>query len=120
LHTDSTFLPRAGAARASWNYRLGDEGRPLITYYLNRLQSLDSEQDWCLTLNGDVPDEHVIDRGSFQHPLFTAETLAAQRLLPSLGGVRRTWFAGAYHGNGFHEDGLASGVLAAASIGAAW
>jgi len=120
LHTDSAFLPRAGAARASWNYRLGDEGRPLITYYLNRLQSLDSEQDWCLTLNGDVPDEHVIDRGSFQHPLFTAETLAAQGLLPSLGGVRRTWFAGAYHGNGFHEDGLASGVRAAASIGTAW
>ena len=120
LHTDSTFLPRARSARASWNYRLGDEGRPLITYYLNRLQSLDSEQDWCLTLNGDVPDEHVIDRGSFQHPLFTAETLAAQGLLPSLGGVRRTWFAGAYHGNGFHEDGLASGVRAAASIGTAW
>ena len=85
-----------------------------MTYYLNRLQSLESDVDWCVTLNGDVPDEHVVDRGVFEHPLFTPDSLAAQRELPSLAGVRRTWFAGAHHGNGFHEDGLASGVRAAA------
>ena len=120
LHTDSAQLPRTVAARASWNYRVGDDGRPTVTYYLNRLQSLDDETDWCLTLNGDVPEEHVIDRATFEHPLFTVESVAAQRELPALGGVRRTWFAGAHHGNGFHEDGLASGVLAAGSIGVAW
>jgi predicted NAD/FAD-binding protein len=120
LHTDARFLPSAEAARASWNYRLGDEGKPTMTYYLNRLQSLESDVDWCLTLNGDVPDEHVVDRGVFEHPLFTPDSLAAQRELPSLGGIRRTWFAGAHHGNGFHEDGLASGVHAARSIGVDW
>ena len=120
LHTDSAQLPRARSARASWNYRLGDDGRPTLTYYLNRLQALGGDTDWCVTLNGDVPEEHVVDRGSFEHPLFTVESLAAQRELPSLAGVRRTWFAGAHHGNGFHEDGLASGVRAAASIGVAW
>ncbi len=120
LHTDSSQLPATVAARASWNYRLGDDGRPTVTYYLNRLQAIDDDVDWCLTLNGEIPDEHVIDRGTFEHPLFTVESLAAQRELPSLGGVRRTWFAGAHHGNGFHEDGLASGVRAAESIGAAW
>ena len=56
----------------------------------------------------------------FEHPLFTPDSLAAQRELPSLGGIRRTWFAGAHHGNGFHEDGLASGVHAARSIGVDW
>ena len=120
LHTDARHLPRARPARASWNYQVGDDGRPTMTYYLNRLQSLDADVDWCLTLNGAVADEHVVDRGVFQHPLFTVASLAAQRELPSLGGVRRTWFAGAHHGNGFHEDGLASGVRAARSIGVAW
>jgi len=120
LHTDSTHLPTARSARASWNYRVGDDGMPTLTYYLNRLQALDTDRDWCLTLNGDVPDEHVVDRGTFEHPLFTVESLAAQRELPALSGVRRTWFAGAHHGNGFHEDGLASGVRAAESIGVAW
>lgn len=120
LHTDSTQLPKTLAARASWNYRLGDDGRPTMTYYLNRLQTLDGDTDWCLTLNGDIADEHVIDRGTFEHPLYTVESARAQRELPSLSGVRRTWFAGAHHGNGFHEDGLASGIRAAESIGVTW
>jgi predicted NAD/FAD-binding protein len=120
LHTDSSFLPRARGARASWNYRLGDDGRPTITYYLNRLQRLDDERDFCVTLNAEVGDEHVIDRGVMTHPLYTVESLAAQRELPQLAGQRRTWFAGAHHGNGFHEDGLASGVRAAAGLGVEW
>jgi uncharacterized protein len=120
LHTDSSLLPRTRAARASWNYRLGDDGRPTITYYLNRLQRLDEEVDYCLTLNESVADEHVLDRGVFEHPLYTVKSAAAQRQLPSLSGQRRTYFAGAYHGNGFHEDGLASGVRAAASLGVQW
>ena len=120
LHTDASQLPATDAARASWNYRLGDDGKPTVTYYLNRLQSLEDDTDWCLTLNGAIADEHVIDRGTFEHPLFTVESVAAQRELPALAGVRRTWFAGAHHGNGFHEDGLALGVRAAQSIGVAW
>lgn len=120
LHTDSSFLPRARAARASWNYRLGDDGRPTITYYLNRLQSLDEELDYCVTLNQEVADEHVLDRGVFEHPLYTVESLAAQAKLPALSGRRRTYYAGAHHGNGFHEDGLASGVRAAAALGVDW
>lgn len=120
LHTDASVLPRTRAARASWNYRLGDNGRPTVTYYLNRLQRLDTDVDYCLTLNQDIADEHVLDRGVFEHPLFTVESLAAQRELASLSGARRTYFAGAYHGNGFHEDGLASGVRTAAALGVQW
>jgi predicted NAD/FAD-binding protein len=119
LHTDSRFLPRTRAARASWNYRLGDDGRPTITYHLNRLQGLDAERDYCVTLNEDVPDEHVLERIAYTHPLFTVDTMRAQSELPGLGSDR-TQFAGAYFGNGFHEDGLASGVAAARAFGAEW
>lgn len=120
LHTDASLLPSTAAARASWNYRLADDGRATITYYLNRLQRLESDLDYCVTLNEPVAEEHVLDRGVFEHPLFTVSALAAQRQLPALSGARRTYFAGAYHGNGFHEDGLTSGVRAAAALGVDW
>src|SRR5207253_10835080 len=109
LHTDSRYLPRARRAHASWNYRLGDDRRPTITYHLNRLQALDVEKDYCVTLNEDVPDEHVLERITYMHPLYTVGSMRAQAELPGLGGAT-TQYAGAYFGNGFHEDGLASGV----------
>jgi len=120
LHTDQRLLPRASSARAAWNYRIGDDGRPTVTYSLNRLQSLAGETEYCVTLNDAVDDEHVIRRLVYEHPLYTLESLRAQRELPSLSGQRHTWYAGAHHGNGFHEDGLASGVRAAAGLGVAW
>ena len=119
LHTDSRFLPRTAAARASWNYRLGDDGRPTITYHLNRLQALDAKRDYCVTLNEEIPEDHVLQRFTYEHPLFTVETLRAQGELPRLAGGR-THYAGAYFGNGFHEDGLASGVAVARALGVEW
>ncbi len=67
LHTDSSLLPRARAARASWNYRTGDDGQPTLTYYLNRLQGLESDRDYCVTLNQDVAEEHVL-AAALLHP----------------------------------------------------
>ena len=119
LHTDASFLPRAPRARSSWNYRLGEDGRPTITYHLNRLQALAADRDYCLTLNEQVAPEHVLARFTYAHPLYTVATLDAQRRLPRLAGGR-THFAGAHFGNGFHEDGLASGVAAARALGVAW
>jgi predicted NAD/FAD-binding protein len=119
LHTDSRFLPQTPSARASWNYRLGDDGRPTITYHLNRLQALAADRDYCVTLNEDVPEEHVLERFAYEHPLFTVASLRAQAELPRL-AAGRTHYAGAYFGNGFHEDGLASGVAVARALGVAW
>ncbi len=119
LHTDSRLLPRTAAARASWNFRLGDDGRPTITYHLNRLQALDAERDYCLTLNEDIPEEHVLQRFTYEHPLYTVATLRAQGELPRLAGGR-THYAGAYFGNGFHEDALASGVAVSRALGVDW
>jgi predicted NAD/FAD-binding protein len=119
LHTDASFLPAARRARSSWNYRLGDDGRPTITYHLNRLQALDTDRDYCVTLNEQVAPEHVIGRFAYTHPQFDVSTLRAQRELPRLAGGR-THYAGAYFGNGFHEDGLASGVAVARALGVEW
>jgi uncharacterized protein len=124
LHTDERLLPARGA-RASWNYRLADcaetNGHPTITYYLNRLQALDTEEHYCVTLNrtGEIDESRVIRRIAYEHPLYTFESLAAQRELPAL-NRGRTAFAGAWQGVGFHEDGLVSGLRAAAAFGVEW
>jgi predicted NAD/FAD-binding protein len=120
LHTDSSFLPSTRAARASWNYRTGDEGAPTLTYSLNRLQRIQSDREYCVTLNQAVAVEHVLERFSYAHPLYTVGTLEAQRSLRALSGERHTSYAGAHLGNGFHEDGLASGIRAAAALGVNW
>jgi uncharacterized protein len=119
LHTDARLLPRTAQARAAWNYRLGDDGRPTVTYHLNRLQALDTDRDYCVTLNQEVPEERVLERFTYEHPLYTVSTLRAQAELPLLAGGPML-YAGAYFGNGFHEDGLASGVAAARSLGVEW
>jgi len=120
LHTDSSLLPRAAAAHASWNYRVDGAERPTVTYYLNRLQRLDTDVDYLVTLNEDVRDEHVVGRFAYRHPSFTVPAIRAQGRLRELAGTRFTEYAGAYFGNGFHEDGLAAGVRAAAALGVRW
>ena len=126
LHSDPSMLPRRRAARASWNFARGNcgvsNGRPTITYYLNRLQQLEADRDYCVTLNrtDEIAPESVIARMTYEHPVYTLESLAAQRDLSELSGPRHTVYAGAHHGNGFHEDGLASGVRAAALLGVEW
>jgi predicted NAD/FAD-binding protein len=126
LHSDPSLLPRRRAARASWNFARNDcrvsNGLPTVTYYLNRLQRLETDRDYCVTLNrGDeIPDEHVIARMQYDHPVYTAGSLEAQDALARLSGPRHTLYAGAHHGYGFHEDGLASGVRAAALLGVEW
>jgi uncharacterized protein len=122
LHTDERFLPSRRAARASWNYQANGAMRPTLTYYLNTLQRLDTDRHYCVTLNRteEIDPESVLRRVTYHHPLFTVESVRAQRHLATLNGPRRTAFAGAYHGNGFHEDGLAAGVRAAAAFGVDW
>jgi predicted NAD/FAD-binding protein len=122
LHTDERFLPRTRAARASWNYEVNGALEPTVTYYLNRLQRLEADEHYCVTLNrtAEIDPERVIMRTVYDHPLYTADTLRGQRELAALDGAGHTVYAGAHLGNGFHEDGLASAVRAAASLGVNW
>jgi predicted NAD/FAD-binding protein len=125
LHTDTSLLPASSGARASWNYLkpacAGDTGAVLVSYDMNRLMRLTEPENYVVTLNGTdrVTPYTVIDKMVYEHPVYTPESLAAQRRLPGLNdGV--TSYAGAYHGWGFHEDGCAAGVRAAESLGVDW
>ena len=93
----------------------------LVSYDMNRLQRLAEPDDYVVTLNGAdrIDPGRVIATMHYEHPIYTPESVAAQRLLPGLNDGRVA-FAGAYHGWGFHEDGCAAGVRAAASLGADW
>jgi predicted NAD/FAD-binding protein/DUF1365 family protein len=123
LHTDTSLLPAAPDARASWNFhRPEDEtGAVTVTYDLTRLQRLPTDTHYLVTLGGEdlVDPATVIDRMEYEHPLYTPESVAAQRRLPEI-STDRIAFAGAYHGWGFHEDGARSGLAAATRLGLPW
>jgi uncharacterized protein len=125
LHTDSSVLPEARNARASWNYRMAScdrAGQPVVvSYWMNRLQGHRSPDALLVTLN----DRERLDPGSvaavmhYEHPIYTPEAIRAQSRLGGL-ATDRTVYAGAYHGWGFHEDGCRSGVEAARHFGVTW
>jgi predicted NAD/FAD-binding protein len=125
LHTDASLLPEATAARASWNYRMSSctttDEPTVVTYWMNRLQGHRCPQDYLVTLNA----RERIDAGDvlavmdYEHPIYTAESVAAQCHLSDL-ATDQTVYAGAYHGWGFHEDGCRSGVEAARHFGVIW
>ena len=126
LHTDGSLLPRARGARASWNYLLDtcSTSQPLVhvTYHLNRLQALHEPVDYCVTLNqtARIGAGREIRRMVYEHPVYTHASLAAQADLVRLQGIGGTYYCGAYHGWGFHEDGCVSGLRAALAMGCAW
>jgi predicted NAD/FAD-binding protein len=122
LHTDSTLLPRRRSARAAWNYHLLREPKAhsTITYYMNHLQRLHADRDFCVTLNRTeaIDPAKVIRTISYSHPVYTPAGVAAQSehgAISSLAG--RTHYCGAYWGWGFHEDGVVSALRACAPFG---
>src|SRR5690348_7845456 len=125
LHTDSSPLPRARGARASWNYTMPSCGRtdrrPVVTYWMNRLQGLQSREGVLVTLNDheQLDSSRVVAVMDYEHPIYTPEAVRAQSRLGAL-ATDRTVYAGAYHGWGFHEDGCRSGVEAARHFGVTW
>lgn len=124
LHTDASLMPRRKSVWSSWNYvapSAVDPDRPVpLTYWMNRLQNLPANQDVFVTLNPFEPidEAHVQQRRSFTHPIFDAQTYAAQPKLQGLQGVDGVWFAGSYFTYGFHEDALSSGLAVAKALGA--
>ncbi len=119
LHRDPGFMPRRRACWSSWVYStdsLRPSDKPLgVTYWMNRLQNIPDSDPLFVTLNPSRPirDELVYDQVTFRHPLFDHAALAAQGRLAGLQGRNRSWFAGAWMRNGFHEDGFASALRVA-------
>ena len=124
LHTDRSLMPRRRGVWSSWNYvgtsgsKTSPDAAPCVTYWMNRLQDLPGP-DLFLTLN----PHRALDAGAvlhterYEHPMFDAVAMAAQREVWSLQGARRTWFCGAHFGAGFHEDGLQAGLAVAEALG---
>jgi predicted NAD/FAD-binding protein len=122
LHTDTSVLPRRPRARASWNYlATPDTDQVLVTYDITRLMRLSGPRHFLVTLGGRerVDPASVIAEMTYEHPLYTTDSVAAQKLLPTLDDDKVV-FAGAYQGWGFHEDGAAAGLKAAQRLGAEW
>jgi predicted NAD/FAD-binding protein len=125
LHSDTSVLPTLPRARASWNHLkrtcATTDAPVLVSYDMNRLQRLAEPDDYVVTLGGAdrIDPDAVIARMHYEHPVYTPESVAAQARLPELDGPALA-FAGAYQGWGFHEDGCASGVRAAAALGVRW
>lgn len=124
LHSDPALMPKRRRVWSSWNFigSTGDDAAtaPLtVTYWMNRLQSLDTDQPLFVTLNPVVEPKAGTVHQSFDysHPYFDGAALATQRKLWSLQGQRRTWFCGSYFGYGFHEDALQSGLAVAEQLG---
>ena len=126
LHRDSSLLPARRAARSAWNHRTtcgpeaGDDSVS-VSYWMNRLQGFDDDDDYVVTLNGGtlIDPASMIAEMSYTHPVFTPAGVESAQRLRAAGGPRLA-FAGAHLGWGFHEDGCRSGVEAAASLGATW
>ena len=125
LHKDPTLMPKRRRAWSSWNYisESGDTDTRLVclTYWMNRLQNIDTKFPIFVTLNPhrEPKPESVVARFDYEHPIFDQAALEAQKHLWSIQGANRTWFCGAYFGHGFHEDGLQTGLAVAESMGGA-
>ena len=121
LHTDRALLPKRRRAWASWNYHLLDEptGLTTVTYHMNRLQALEADREFCVTLNRSeaIDPAKVLRTISYAHPVFTPEGARAQDRHGEISGRNRTHYAGAYWHWGFHEDGVASAVRVAERFG---
>ena len=118
LHADTSIMPKRKAAWASWVYTEDKDrqsDRIDLTYWINRLQSLPNDDPCFVTLNTqrDIDPTLIYDQYTFYHPVFDVSALKAQQVLSDLNGSNSTWFCGAWMRNGFHEDGLATGIEAA-------
>lgn len=114
LHTDKKLLPQREKAWASWNYQLSQDRHKAasVTYNMNILQGLNSDHTFCVTLNQKeaIDPTKILREFTYHHPIFSAQSIQAQQQRSTICGVNHTHFAGAYWYNGFHEDGVRSGV----------
>ena len=123
LHTDASVLPVSQRAWAAWNYEAASahaQGEPQVClhYLLNRLQPLPVAQPVVVSLNPQqaIDPVTVIGAYDYAHPVFDLAAIRAQGQMPALQGHNHTWYAGAWMGYGFHEDGLKAGLQAARAL----
>ena len=126
LHTDTGVMPNKKLAWAAWNYERAasdntESTRVCLHYWLNLLQPLPFTQDVIVSLNPvrEIDTSHILGEYDYAHPVFDLPAIQAQARMPQLQGQQHTWFAGAWMGYGFHEDGFKAGRAAAQGLLAA-
>ena len=121
LHTDASLLPKQKLAWAAWNYHLlaNQPDRAVVTYHMNRLQSLTAPCEFCVTLNHTeaIDPAKILRRITYHHPVYSPQAVVAQKRHGEINGVNRTSYCGAYWGYGFHEDGVTSALAVCRSFG---
>ena len=114
LHTDTRLMPNKKIAWSSWNSILdkNDIEKNCVTYWLNKLQNLKTDNNYFLTLNPvyKIEDKKVIKKIDFSHPFYDLQSFRSQKYLNELQGKNNSWFCGSYFGYGFHEDALKSSL----------
>lgn len=124
LHTDASLLPRRRNAWAAWNATIPRDPAEVCTvsYCMSLLQNIASPEPFVVTLNRTdaIDPTKILRRMRYQHPVYSHASVAAQARKAEIQGQRRTWFAGAYWGWGFHEDGMRSAVEVARALGVDW
>ncbi|KRU22117.1 NAD(P)/FAD-dependent oxidoreductase [Psychrobacter piscatorii] len=136
LHTDTSVLPKKPLAWASWNYLIDEKpsdnvtdknqagvntqtpAKPVLTYHMNILQRLTKKHNYLVTLNHEIDDQQIVKSIDYSHPVFDLKMIEAQTKWSSISGIGlHTHFCGAYWFNGFHEDGVRSGLRVCQALG---
>lgn len=123
LHRDQSLMPKRKNVWASWNYlsssKESNNANVAVSYWMNRLQGIDEDKPLFVTLNPKRPPAPELTFGeyNYDHPQFSKTAMIAQKTLETFQGENATWFAGAWTGSGFHEDGLRSAVNVANKLG---
>ena len=124
LHSDARLMPKRKAAWASWSYMKSvaaetGETELCVSYWMNRLQNLKTDQPLLVTLNPTIEPEADLVHGvyNYDHPVFDQKAIDGQKALKTLQGQNGLYYCGAWTGYGFHEDGLSSAVAVAKTLG---
>jgi predicted NAD/FAD-binding protein len=117
LHSDASVMPPLRSVWSSWNFSRIKENQTSLTYHMNRLQVLKTKKQYFVSLNLQSDPADIIAEFNYKHPMFTRDALLSREKLKQLNGRNRTWFAGSYMGDGFHEDAVRSSVEVASGFG---
>ena len=109
LHSDHSLMPKSKIAWSSWNFlNKSSSSKFTLTYWMNFLQKLPTKQNYFVTVNPYKKPKNIINETTFNHPIYTTDTILAQKNVMEIQGKNNTFFCGAYLGYGFHEDGIQS------------
>ncbi len=118
LHTDSSLMPGSKLAWSSWNFLNKSIGKKFtLTYWMNLLQNLPTNKNYFVTVNPFKVPKNIINQTTFEHPIYSLETLNAQKEVMKIQGLNNTYFCGSYLGYGFHEDGIQSAAYISKLLG---